>query len=223
MAAATQPKPSDFPVDRTNYFAEGQYLKTDIAKGVTRNRSGTRMISLTSDFLGGLRKAFHTECGPAAESVFRTCGKLWGKQFAERFDKELSEYYQMPVREFRVSSFLACLNECFSHHGWGNLSLDLDHHERGLIVAIVSNPPMAEIVGTNEEPVDSLLAGVLGAFFSHFTGETLDCMQTQCRAMGATESRFVIGLGSRLERVMELVKEGKSHEEILAELALTKG
>jgi predicted hydrocarbon binding protein len=207
---------------RGDYFAEGDYLKTDIAKGVTRNRSGVRMLSLTSDFLMGLRSALRNQCGEAAEAVFKDCGRNWGKQFAARFEAELSAYYGTPMKEAPFGVFEACVVQSFSHHGWGKLTFDLTHHDKGLVLLKIENAVMANLVGTSEVPVDSLLAGILASLFSHFAGEELDCVQTQCKAMGAADSRFVVTAPTRLTGVADWVAKGRSHDEIIAELAETQ-
>jgi uncharacterized protein len=204
---------------RGNFFAESTYLKTDIAKGTTRNRAGTRIVCLTADFLHGFRRAVTDECGPAADSVFKACGKKWGILFARRFEKEMSDFYGKPLREFVLALFQACLVELFSHHGWGKPILDLSKHDQGLILIEVKDSIYAELVGKAESPTDTLLAGIFGGFFSHLTGQDLDCMQTTCKACGADTSRFIIGLASRLTAVPAWVQNGKTHEEMVAQLA----
>ncbi|MBL8794010.1 MAG: 4-vinyl reductase [Planctomycetia bacterium] len=204
---------------RGNFFAESTYLKTDIAKGTTRNRAGTRIVCLTADFLHGLRRAVGDECGPAAELVFKSCGKKWGALFAKRFEQEMSEFYGKPLQDFMLALFQACLTELFSHHGWGKPNLDLSRHDRGLIVVEVKDAIYAELVGQSDQPVDTLLAGIFAGFFSYLSGQDLDCVQTTCKACGADASRFVLALAARLAPVPAWVQNGKGHEEILGQLA----
>lgn len=215
MTTLTQTPP------RGNYFAEREYLKTDVKRGVTRNRAGTRILTLTSDFLIGLRNALVFETGKAADAVMKTAGKKWGRGFAGRIDKELTAFYGRPVSEFPLALFEASLVMGFSHHGFGKLRLDVSLYDKGLIVAIVDNPIYFGLVESPATPADPLLAGIFAGVFSHFAGRDLDCAQTQCQACGASESRFVITLGSRLGQVEEWIKEGRSHAEILAALAQT--
>lgn len=208
---------------RGNFFAEGEFCRTDPATGVTRNRAGTRLCALTSDFLVGLRTAVSYECGPAADEVLKKTGLKWGRKFAERFEKELSEFYGRPLHEFPLAMFQICLAEAFSHHGWGLLTLDFSRSEQGTISATVANPIMGSIVGKSDAPVDTLIAGTLGGFFAHFSGEDLEALQTECTACGADVARFVIALKSRLNVVAPLVAKKQSHAEILAALATVRG
>lgn len=203
---------------RGNLYAEGLYARTDVARGVTRNRLGTRLCALSSDFLIGLRRAITEECGSAAELVFKTCGTKWGRLYARRFEKELSEFYGRPLAEFTMATFMACLVELFSHHGWGKLRLDLDRYDKGLLLVELDNAIMAGLVQTAEQPVDTLFAGIFAGFFAELTGQDLDCVQTTCAACGAPTSRFIIGLRTRLESVPGWLQEGQSHDVIVTAL-----
>jgi len=204
---------------RGNFYAESTYLHTDPAKGVTRNRLGTRIVALSEDFLNGFRRAITDECGPAAETVFRSIGRRWGVLFAKRFEKEMTEFYGKPLREFMLALFQACLVELFSHHGWGKVSLDLSRHDQGLILVDLQNAIFAGLVKQSNQPVDGMMAGILGGFFSHLSGQELHCVQTACQACGASNSKFIIGLAARLAPVPSWLENGKKHDDIVRELA----
>ena len=202
-----------------NFFAEDDFIHTDVRLGVSVNRAGTRMCSLSSDFLKGLLTAITHECGPAAGEVLGTAGRRWGLAFGKRLENELSEFYGQPVRDFPLALFQACVVEAFSHHGWGKLNLDFGHEGIGLIVAEMDNPIYGSLVEKSEQPADPMLAGILAGFFAHFSGQDLECVQTDCVALGHDRSRFIIGLGSRLAKARVWRGEGKGHAAILQGLA----
>jgi predicted hydrocarbon binding protein len=226
LSPSLAPAPPDQPAGgmlmRGNYFGDDSYLTTDVRTGVTRNRAGTRIITLTQDFLLGLRNALVTECGPAADLVLKTCGKTWGRQFAVRMENELSEFYSAPLSESPMAVFEACLVEAFSRHGWGRVKLDWTMSDRGLILAELEGAVFAEIIGTSERPVESLSAGVLAGMFGNFSGQDIDCVQTACKSCGAATSRFVMGLSARIAPATEAVEKGRTHEQVVAELAESK-
>lgn len=205
-----------------NYFAEGRYVKTNVKTGVARNRAGTRILSLTSDFLIGLRNALIFECGKSADAVMKSAGRKWGTRFAERLDKELGDHYRRPQGDCPLAMFQASMSEAFSHHGLGKLTIDVTLHDKGLLSCAVENPVYCGLVDAADQPTDSMLAGILAGMFSHYAGRDLDCVQTQCQSCGAADSRFVVTLASRLGRAEELRNEGKSHVEIVAALAQTR-
>ena len=204
---------------RPNYFAERSYLKTDIPRGTIHTRNGARMCVLTSDFLLGLHRAITHECGIAAEEVLKKCGKKWGQQTAKRFAQQMQEYYGIPLSEFPRSTFEACLIESFSHHGWGKLELDWTQHGQGLIIAVVEHAIYADILPPTERPADPMLAGLLGGFFSELSGEPLVGIQTSYPTQDAAYSHFIVGRGTRLQKVDALLKQGRKHEVIVEELA----
>ncbi|MGL4422408.1 MAG: hypothetical protein ACRCZF_17190, partial [Gemmataceae bacterium] len=107
-----------------NFYAEGYYATTDVRRGVTRTRTGVRLACLTSDFLIGFRRAIVDETGPAADTVFKSCGRKWGGFLAKRFDKDMSEFHGRPLRDLSVAKFQTSLMELFSHHGWGLMKFD---------------------------------------------------------------------------------------------------
>ncbi|MGF1583015.1 MAG: V4R domain-containing protein [Gemmataceae bacterium] len=218
MSSATGNGTLTAPV-RGNYFAETTYAKTNVRQGVTRTPGGTRLVALSPDFLLGLRRAVRDECGPAADTVFYTCGVRWGELFAKRMEGELSDHYKQSLSTFSVAMFEGCLSELFSHHGWGKLKLDLGRHGEGLIQAKVKHCMMAELVGDSDVPTDSLLAGILAGFFRYLTGQDLGCVQTSCEACGSDVSSFILGLQSRLTGVPSWVENGRSHDEIVDALA----
>lgn len=202
-----------------NYYAEGDYAQTDVRRGVTYSRSGTRLCCLTSDFLIGFRRAVIDETGPAADEVFKTCGRKWGGFAASRFDTEMSEFYGQPLRSLTLAKFQTCLTEMFCQQGWGKVMLDLSKHDQGLILLKVHDPIFAELSGPSETPVESLMAGVLAGFFSAIFEQDLDCMQTTCKAVGDASSQFIVGLTSRLAGIPAWLEAGQSHDAIVAELA----
>jgi predicted hydrocarbon binding protein len=208
---------------RGNYFAEGDYINTDVRTGVMRNRAGTRMLALTDDFLNGLRNALETECGPAAALVLKACGRSWGKQYAERFTRELEDHYQAELKQFPLPFFETCLGESFSHHGWGKVRLHLERYAKGILVVSVQNAILGSLAGRSDKPADPLLAGVLAGMFSHFAGRELDCVQTQCVACGAEESRFILTSPTRAAAVADWPERGRGHDEIVAHLETVRG
>ncbi|MBL8800186.1 MAG: hypothetical protein JNM56_40260 [Planctomycetia bacterium] len=204
---------------RGNFYAEGLYAQTNAPQGVMRNRLGTRLCALTDDFLLGMNRAITDECGPAATAVFKRCGRRWGELLARRFEQEMTQFYGQPLHDFSMATFLACLVELFSHHGWGRLHLDLEHYEQGLLIAELHGAIMADLLQQTEQPADALFAGIFAGFFAQLTGEPLECVQTACTACGAASSQFIIGLASRLTAVEGWQAAGKSHAEIVAALA----
>src|SRR5687768_9232538 len=133
------PHPADplrgYPTARGDYFADGDYVQTDPAAGVARDRAGARVLALPEAFLDALDHTLLAECGPAAERVLRAAGRDWGRRFAERLERELGEYRGEPPAAAPVARFAADLRAAFRQLGWGLLALDFGRFDRGLLVA----------------------------------------------------------------------------------------
>jgi predicted hydrocarbon binding protein len=205
-----------------NYFGGRDYVKTDVKRGVAVNRGGTRILSLTSDFLIGLRNALVFECGKAADVVLHSAGKRWGKSFAMRLGKELGEHHGVPLEELPLAVFTGCLVESFNAHGLGKLSVDIQLYDKGILICTVENSMYAGMVDTGGQPAEPMLAGILAGMFSQLAGRELGCAQTQCQNCGAPDSRFLLTLEDRLVQVDKWRNEGRSHAELVAAVVQTK-
>jgi hypothetical protein len=194
---------------RGDYFAEDEYLRTDMAAGVARNRAGARLLALPEPLLHALDQTLTAECGSAAERVLKSAGRVWGQRCAERLENELGEYFGEPLAAGPVARFQAALGSAFGRLGWGVLRLDFSRYDQGVIVAEVHNAPPAA-------PADALLAGALAGLFGHFAGLELDCVATPPEGR---VHRFVLSLPERLERIGDALFQKRSHDEVLAELA----
>ncbi len=201
-----------------NAYARPGYFQTDVAKGVTRTPSGQRVCTLPSEFLLGFRDALIYECGKAYRKVMKAAGKKWGTQFAARFDKELNALYQTRVRELPAALVHTCLADSFSANGYGRLEIDLALCNFGVLVVDLHDSMMPSLVREADRPVDLLAAGLLGAVFSHLSGETLDAVQTECPALGADRSRFIIARSDAItsaEEFIDATEAMPSHDAIL--------
>lgn len=204
---------------RGNYFGGNAYMTVDTETGVMRNRAGRRMIALTDDFLQGFHEALEIECGEAAPEVMWSCGRTFGLRFAEKLDRELADYYGMQIRDFSLAFFDLCFAEALSRHGWGKLRMDYSNVDIGVIVAEIENGVFHGVFGDADAPIETLLSGLLAGMFSHFSGQELGSLQTDCESMGAAVSRFVITLRSRLDDVSDALPEGARHNDVLSALA----
>jgi len=218
--------PADAPLRlKGNFFADPEFFRTDVTKGVTRTPTGTRICTLPSDFLLGLRDAVIYECGRSYRPVMKAAGKRWGLQFAKRLERELTAFYQSPFRDLPPGLVRTCLAEAFNAHGYGRLTLEPLAEDAEFTVAEVRDPVMPSIVREAERPVDLLTAGMLGSVLTQLSGKQLECVQTECPSMGAECSRFIIGSTARITEIEEWLGELEqmpAHEAIVRQLTRTQ-
>lgn len=210
-----------------NYFGS-DYMQADIKGGVLKNRSGTRLIALNEDFLLGFRRALMEETGQAHHAVFETCGQTWGENMAQRFEKELAQYYEAQFHEMPMSMFSLLFKDFWSRHGWGELTINWEEgFAKGIFEVKIFNPAFSSIFakddaadetdGSGGRFHDDVFTGVLKAFFSRFAQRELHCHQTAAgEEEGLLVSWFVVGIPERLKKVPDMVLSQKSHAEILA-------
>jgi uncharacterized protein len=202
-----------------NYYIEKLYVTANVETGVMINRSGRRMIALTNDFLLGLHRALEKECGERVGHVLHHCGRKWGRNFGTCLDNAWSEFYQCPMQDFPLSFFQSLLIQEFGHNGWGNLTIDYTHFERGVIVLGLDGAIMAEI--TQQEldyPADTLTGGIFAGMFTHFIGKEIDSLQSQCNKQNDGESRFLLSDTKRIQELRNWNTPRKPHQELLDHL-----
>jgi predicted hydrocarbon binding protein len=191
-----------------DYFADDNYIHTDVATGVTRDRAGTRLLGLTEDFLVAVRQTLDAECGAGTVRVLDAAGHDWGRALADRISAELEAYRGEPLAASSVARFEADVQSAFRQLGWGVLSLDFGRYDKGILIAEVRHAPTGE-------PSDALLAGALAGLMSHVAGRKLAAAATP--AVGELR-RFVIALPERLEQVGDALHRRRPHDEIVRAL-----
>ena len=202
---------------RNNYFTEIDFFDYDLDTGIIRDRNGNRIVSLTNDFLLGFWKGLIEECEhEGAHFILHKCGTIWGKRYAKRIEQDLEKFYNKKVKHLPMAIFNASLVHALKIHGWGNIEVNYEHHQQGIIMIAVKKPIMGSIIKKSAKPVEAMLAGALAEIFSYFAKQELGCIQTQCVACGANESLFILTLSKRIELLD--TEQFSTHNEILNKL-----
>jgi hypothetical protein len=171
-----------------DYFAEDRFLTADPAAGLLRDPAGTPIVVLPRALLDTLNEVLAAECGPKADRVLAATGRTWGQAFAQRFRRELSDYYAAPLEEWPFARLETCIASALDRLGWGRAELDTTRFDQGVFIVKFQESFAKE----------ALMAGMLGGLFSVLTGQDLDAV-TAGQANGATT--FVIALRERIARV----------------------
>jgi uncharacterized protein len=203
---------------KPNPFAEPEYFRTDVTKGVTRTATGTRICTLPSDFLLGFRDAVIYECGRSYRGVMKAAGKRWGAQFIKRLDREMTAHYGSGFKDLPRGLIRVILAESFASHGYGRLHIeDIELAPEWLTIEVI-DPMLPSLVRESERPVDMLTAGMVGAIFSYLSGRGLDGVQTECPSLGADRSRFLVGPAAKVGEIETWFDETDpmpTHEDVL--------
>lgn len=201
-----------------NYYAHEVYVRGDLEMGLLESRRGDRLLALPQTLVQAMYTGLTKETGQASKLVLFNCGRWWGKNFYNRFQEELADYYDTPLSEMAMADFLQSLKQCWITYGWGKMDLDQSYHHRGFLVVQTWNSPFANQAPQTGLPVCFLEAGILAVFFGQLSGKELHCVQTSCESTNADCNRFVIGLRKRVEAVEVLVENHLDHESIMLKL-----
>jgi predicted hydrocarbon binding protein len=90
--------------------------------------------------------------------------------------------------------------------------------DRGFIIVNVQNAMYSEVVGNIGRTSDHIVAGLLSAIGTDLAGRELECVEIACRSKGDARCSFLLGMGSRLTAVEDMVRGKRSRVEIVAEL-----
>jgi uncharacterized protein len=204
----------------SNYYNPKVYIRGDLEMGLLENRRGDRLLAIPETLVQAIYSGLERETGQASQLVLFNCGRWWGRNFYNRFQDEVADYYQKPLGDMSMAEFLQCLTQCWATYGWGMIEFDQTYHQRGFIIVRTRNSCFANHAPAGGTlPTCSLEAGVLSSFFTKLASRELHCVQTGCESLGATCNTFVIGVKKRLEPAESMVENQIDHDSIMVRLA----
>lgn len=186
----------------------------DLAEGTVAGVS-ERVVYLTQDLLIGIHNALVEEAGEAWGIIMKSCGYLWGRRLALALEKKTRLQLNQELGTLAVDDYLKLIEDYFARHGWGRLTLNLDHAEtHGIVRASLAHSLCAASLGHENEPVDFLVAGMLRALFERIANTSLDCIQVA--AVGTAE--FLISAPERIEALAGQLPGPATVEDAIAQL-----
>jgi predicted hydrocarbon binding protein len=201
-----------------NHYREDEYFSLNVKNGVVRGPTGARVITLPEELIAGLHIGLEEEAGAAAGTVLYECGKWWGKQFVRHHGLEVRHFYNCDTGDMPYYFFEQVLGNVWSLHGWGTVDFSFELKDRGFIIVNVQNAMYSEVVGNIGRTSDHIVAGLLSAIGTDLAGCELECVEIACRSKGDARCSFLLGMGSRLTAVEDMVRGKRSRVEIVAEL-----
>ncbi|AFY38752.1 hypothetical protein Lepto7376_2473 [[Leptolyngbya] sp. PCC 7376] len=216
-----------------NYFTPRTYIKADSGTGLLKTRQGNRLLAVPETLLNSIHKALREETGEATPFALYTFGFWWGGSFYDRLKEEIEDYYQRSIPQMNALEFLVTMRQIWETHGLGQLNLDFNYHELGLIKIQVdfSTMRLGTEVGLkeNQSPSYHLEAGFIAAWFSRWAGKSIracavDLPEDKSAAIAkdAETTYFFVGLASKIEQAEIWVKQGLSSDEIIRKFVATE-
>ena len=173
---------------------------------------GNALVAVTRDSLLALRAALFRDVGPNAAALLQEAGYAGGPALFDAFAawlaaRGLGEPQALPAAEFGTHA-----TEFFRQAGWGSIDLG----------ALQSVATVDSIDWAESDPAFPLdfpgcyyTAGVLADFFGRLADEPLAVMEVECRSMGASRCRFLVGSAEMMQQIYDAMGEGVPYEEAL--------
>lgn len=200
-----------------NYFSNPGHVSFDVRRGVYESKAGSRLIAVNDDWLRGFVTALEHEAGQATPAILKRCGEFFGKRLAQRFDKELSNFAGVPLRDRTMNEFVRLLDDMWVSYGMGKLEIDWSQAESFIAIRLRSSP--MQDIGPSGHVGDDLFCGVLEGFFGHFSEAPIEIVQTGDERLGDRDgTTFVVGEASFVKRATEMKSEGIRHRDIVTRL-----
>lgn len=206
-----------------NYFSSPAFLQVELKSGVLRSRGGARLVGISEDFLRGFVLACEHEAGPATTLILRRCGRSFGQRLAQRCERELTDYLGGSLRDRSMLEFDTILMNLWQGLGFGNLSIDWEKGQYGILPVKLSDSPMQDI-GPKGHVSDDMFCGLIEGLIEHFAASSLTCVQTGDVRLGSKEGTTFILAGPDVQsRLLQLVDSKLTHSAIVAQLGSGQG
>lgn len=174
---------------------------------------GSDMIGVPRDAMVALRAVLFRADSAAAASSLYEAGYAGGGALHDAFVRWCRSR-KLPVAEnMAASEFAQHASAFFSELGMGALEVNAIHDSA---VALDStNWAEAEPSSGMQFPGCYLTAGMLTEFLGRVAASPVSVLEVECRSMGATRCRFVVGSAETIQQVYEALAQGASYETAL--------
>jgi uncharacterized protein len=170
-----------------------------------------QLVALTRSSLAALRAALIRDAGPAAASYLQEAGYAGGEMLFDSFRSWLATRTEVQPEELAVDEFEQYATEYFRDAGWGSLRLGTLNDA----VATLDSEDWGEADPSSgiDHPACHLTTGMFADFFGRIASAPLAVLEVECRSMGASRCRFLVGNADVMEHVYEEMGRGIDYEE----------
>jgi predicted hydrocarbon binding protein len=172
-----------------------------------------RMVAMSRHALNALRAALLRDVGPAGAAVLRDAGFAGGESVFQSFTEWLRGRTDVEADALSVEEFQQRAGEYFRDTGWGTLSLGTLHE----VVVTVDSPDWeeAEPNGGLDHPGCHFTTGLFADFLGRVSDEPLAVLEVECRSMGSSRCRFLLGSADVMNYVFDALERGERYEDAL--------
>ncbi len=175
-----------------------------------------QMVALTRASLAALHSALTRDAGPAAAAYMQEAGYAGGETVFTSFRDWLADKRIGAPEDLELDEFQKQATEYFRDAGWGSLMIGTLRDA----VATLDSADWGEADPANalEQPGCHLTTGMFADFFGRIADHPLAVLEVECRSMGDSRCRFLIGNAEVMGHVDDELGRGVGYEEALEEV-----
>lgn len=208
------PRPDKGPRDVA--VLQRELAPDEAALGVRRDPYERRVLEVPWAFLAALRAT----CEHLAPESWQLFCAEWGTQLGRRLAVDLEsaalEDAAESLGELPMARVAELLSGRLAEMGWGRATLDFSALADGVLVVDVVRSALAEAApktragdrGRRTDLACPLLAGTLGAMFSHVASRRLSAREVACSSAGAPACQFVLTSHGRRRQLDAVTEKG---------------
>jgi len=174
------------------------------------------MIGLTRDALVALRSVLFRNAGANAAAYLQEAGFAGGKGLYQAFIAWCQSRDVPSPEGLSAQDFEARSAEFFRELGWGTMYVS----RLGDAAVMLDSRDWAEAdpASAMEYPGCYLTSGLLAEFFGRIAGAPLAVMEVECRSMGSSRCRFLLGSAETMQYVYDGMTTGIGYETSLSKM-----
>ena len=183
--------------------------------------SPNALLALPRTSLSALRTALLRDIGPESARFLQEAGYAGGETVFAAFREWLRARGDMATagtaaepEDLEVEAFEHRVAEFFRETGWGTVAIGTLREA----VATIDSDDWAESDSQGEaldQPGCHLSTGLFADFFGRIADQPLAVLEVECRSMGASRCRFLLGNTEVMEHIYDELGRGGGYEEAL--------
>jgi photoactive yellow protein len=158
--------------------------------GVLRDGAGQRVIHLGPPFFEGLLQASARAGVP--HDLLEECGAAWGRLSVVELEADALERFESVLRDLPMVTAAEFVSDYVRQRGWGRLSFDFAHTNKGAVVLVLERSPFAEVGGRPRGKTCDVMAGFLRSVMSHLAHKKLSVREVRCASEGGERCELVV-------------------------------
>ncbi len=172
--------------------------------------NGNQMVALSRAALASLRAALLNDAVISGASYLQEAGYAGSESVFQSFNNWAKDRMEGDPGELGLEEFGELASGYFRDAGWGSLTLG----SIGNAVATVDSGDWGEADPAIHllQPACFLTTGMLAGFFGQLAQAPLAVLEVECRSMGASRCRFLLGASEVVGHIYEGIERGMEYE-----------